>query len=68
LIAKSTERESMKLDYRETVEARKGHESVTEKQLRTYGIMGQRVVMVGKRVEKTEVKAKEGEEPVRNPY
>jgi len=61
LIAKSTERESRKLDYRETVEAR-------EKRLRTYGIMGQRVVMVGKRVEKTEVKAKEGEEPVRNPY
>jgi len=61
LIAKSTERESRKLDYRETVEAR-------EKRLRTYGIMGQRVVMVGKRVEKTKVKAKGGEEPERNPY
>jgi len=48
LIAKSTERESMKLDYRETVEAKKVRNNFEERQLRTYGIMGQRVVMVGR--------------------
>jgi len=37
----STERESMKLDKRQTVEARK-------KRLRAYGIMSQRVLIEGR--------------------